>query len=237
MVRIVKSNPEIGHDRVSSTIKTTAQLLLSNTDIEGLVERRRAYIEILCDTVAHNFAGDFDHPLLVTKSQVHDGSPIADEDLLAAAAAVGDLAMIQRLLQRNCDPRCRSYIFGRPSENAARRGEKKVLAQLLEFEVREKSEDGLVVGSSTYKAFVAACRAGQQETVESLLLNSSRTSVWKIDDGFVAAAGNGHTALLKLLSSHTRVSRFLIDSSLYRLSLRIRHVLSLDSSLTRDRQY
>ena len=213
MVRIVKPDPKVGHDRINSTIKITAQLLLNNTDIEGSEERRQAYIEILCDAVAHSFAGDIAHLISITESETPDGSSIADEDLIAAAAAVGDLAIIQRLLQGKCDPHRKSSIFGRPSENAARRGEKEILALLLVSEVQEESGNDLIVGSYTNRAFVAACRAGQQEIVELLLLVPLQASVLKIHDGFEAAAGNGHTALLKLLLPHTMVSKVLIDSS------------------------
>ncbi|KAL8652664.1 MAG: hypothetical protein Q9226_004176 [Calogaya cf. arnoldii] len=124
--------------------------------------------------------------------KTENSDSVAVDDLISAAAAVGDLHQVRRLLPLESASSSQN-IFGHASENAARKGNKKILKSLLETSTEADSLGCM--------ALVAACRAGQLDIVEYLLsLPSQIHSLhYAFNESFEAAAAHGHTNILTLL--------------------------------------
>ncbi|KAI4256783.1 MAG: hypothetical protein L6R42_006025 [Xanthoria sp. 1 TBL-2021] len=197
MAKIARPAPN-DRDAVSSAVTKVTKLLLADIPTLGYEERRLAYVGSLCDAVAHNFDHRFSD-LLDTMSQTHDTSSAAVDDLLSAAAAVGDLHKVQRLLLDEPGFYSRSRIFGYASAHAARKGDKEMLTSIIKTSTEPNCRLGLK--HSTGMALVAACRAGQQDIVEYLLSLSSQIHFLDrdFDNSFETAAAHGQTHILRLL--------------------------------------
>ncbi|KAL8830749.1 MAG: hypothetical protein Q9170_005598 [Blastenia crenularia] len=80
------------HDNLRSLFTTATKHLLENKMADDLEQRRLAYTRILCGSIAHNYEDHF-FVLLVKISEEDGGSSFAGNEVLSAAAAVGDLEM------------------------------------------------------------------------------------------------------------------------------------------------
>ncbi|KAL8732733.1 MAG: hypothetical protein Q9166_002513, partial [cf. Caloplaca sp. 2 TL-2023] len=206
LMAIIARTSSTHQDTISSVVTSTTDLLLADTDAFSREQRRLAYVENLCDAIAYRFThkfGLFIENILL----LHGGLLDADEDLFTAAVAVGDLQMVRRLLLVKSTIHGQSEIFGSATENAARRGDKESLALMVEL--GSYCEGSPELATSLCTALVAACWAGQQNTVEYLLSLSPKVSFSDedIDHGFAAAARSGHTELLRLLLPRINTSR------------------------------
>ncbi len=185
---------------ISRTVKQATTLLLRDVENGDSTERRLTYVHNLCDAVAHNIPSG----RIFTRPPFHlrDISFDPDQDLLPAAAAVGDQATVTRLLSESFDPDIRSKFFGYASGNAARRGQKDMLALIITphkiSHVAQGSNDSVIV------AFSEACRAGQPNIVEYLLDFCSRVEWLEADwlqehglNAFETAAKYGYADILK----------------------------------------
>ncbi len=184
------------------TIKQAKTLLLGHTEDRDSKPQRLTYDHDLCDAVAHNIG-----PRLLFKrpnAGLGDASFDPGQDLLSAAAAVGDHAKVARLLSENPNPHIKSKFFGYASVNAVRRGQKDMLALILTHDGTGHIAQEL--RESVVAAFCEACRAGQQEIFEYLLDLCSRVEWLEADwlqkhgrDAFNVAASHGYTNILKQL--------------------------------------
>jgi len=185
---------------ISCTIKQATTLLLNDTEDRDSGQRRLTYAHDLCDAVAHNIPPSrlFKRPA----AGMRDASFDPDQDLLSAAAAVGDRATLARLLSENLNPHIRSKFFNYASVNAARRGQKDMLALIITPGRTGYVAPGL--RESIIAAFSEACRAGQQDIFKYLLDLCTRVewleAEWFQENGrkaFDVAASHGYTNILK----------------------------------------
>lgn len=109
-----------------------------------------------------------------------------------------------RLLSEKHNPHTKSEFFGYASVNAARKGQKGILALILAPD--RTGHIAPEVKQSFMAAFSSACRAGQQDDSEYLLDLCLRvewlTAEWLQEhsrDVFEVAASHGHTNILKQL--------------------------------------
>ncbi|KAL8995032.1 MAG: hypothetical protein Q9169_005158 [Polycauliona sp. 2 TL-2023] len=187
-----------GQNAVSSAINAVTKLLVPGSPISSYEERRFACVRSLCHVIVHNFAGDFSR-LLKVMSRMGNGSSITPDDLLSAAAAVGDVQYVRHLLTHESNDWSHSEIFGTIPVIAARNGDRQMLGSIL-----KRSSHTYDQGDSVSDAFVAACQAGKQSIVKYLI--SLPPLDWGFvaqdyHEGIVAAAGSGHVGILRLLSS------------------------------------
>lgn len=236
MAKIARPAPN-DRDAVSSAVTRDTKLLLADIPTPGHEERRLAYVGSLCDAIAHNFAHEFSS-FFDTMSQTDNSSSVAGDDLLSAAAAVGDMNKVRCLLQEESRSYNRSRIYGHASANAARNGDKDMLTSIIETSTEPKDRLGLE--NSICMALVAACRAGQQDIVEYLLSLPSQIYFLDrdFDDGFEAGASNGHTDILRLLlprlsttSRNVVLSRSLRQASASGHILTVQYLLDSGSDL------
>lgn len=187
-------------DHIIRSIRQATTLLLDEIEDRDSEQRRLTYDHDLCDAVAHNISPGklFQRPAAGLKGVSFD----PDQDLLPAAAAVGDQAKVARLLSEKPNSHIKSKFFGYASVNAARRGQKDVLALTLTPDRTGHVAPGL--RESVVAAFSEACRTGQQDVFEYLLDSCSRVDWLEADwlqehggDAFVVAARHGHTDILK----------------------------------------
>lgn len=197
-------------DLISCTIKQATTLLLDDTEDRDSGQRRLTYAHDLCDAVAHNIppAKLFKRPAAGMK----DASFDPDQDLLSAAAAVGDQATVARLLSEKLNPHIRSKFFGYASVNAARRGQKDMLALIITPDRTGYIAPGL--RESVIAAFSEACRAGQQDIFEYLLDLCTRVEWLEADwlqehgrNAFDVAASHGYTNILKQMLHNIPTTR------------------------------
>ncbi|KAL8848471.1 MAG: hypothetical protein Q9221_006522 [Calogaya cf. arnoldii] len=190
-----------GRDALSSAVTRVTKLLLADTPNSGYEKRRLMYVENLCDAIAHHFYHNFSI-FLDAMFEMGDSSSLAVDDLLSAAAAVGDLHKVQRLLLEESAFSGRSSLFGYASANSARKGDKAILTAI--FETITQPDDKL-----SCMTLIAACRAGQQDIVEYLLSRPSQFHFLDrdFDDTFETAAAHGQTHILALLLPHLGTTR------------------------------
>jgi ankyrin repeat protein len=206
---------------ISRTVKQTTTLLLREIEDGGSAERRLTYVHNLCDAVAHNISSGriFKRPPF----HLRDISFDPKQDWLSAAAAVGDQATVTRLLSERFDPDIRSKFFGYASGNAARKGQKGMLALILTPD--KTSHVTLRFKCLVIAAFSEACRAGQPNIVEYLLDFCSRVewldADWLQEHGgnaFETAAKHGHANILKRILHYIptiKARKELLAQSLY----------------------
>jgi ankyrin repeat protein len=189
-----------GENLLTKTVKLAVRLLLDGT--EKAEHLRLQYVRALCSTVAHNRTCREIAPYLSSMSA--HGTLIKDfdpaRDILAAAAAVGDISGLRSLLVKGATPDMKSDYFGYALQNAARAGKDDMVSLLLAHTTK--------VEAAAYRTGVvqvsldAACEKGQSTVVQSLLL--SRHKEWfspmKFRSALLAAARNGHVELVRMLS-------------------------------------
>lgn len=204
MAKVMKPGPD--HRNLSSIVNNTADILLGDSDTTASEreQRRSAYVESLCDAVAHESTFSFRHILgivpcpgrvhrsLVRKPYTigavyhllpghgipptHNGLSITDEGLFCAAIAVGNFQTLGRLLpQFKSNPKIWSQLFGDAMMIAARKGDKETLALMVgSGECEGNPPDPR---RSFLWPFINACRAGQRDIVEYLLCLSPSSRV------------------------------------------------------------
>ncbi|KAL9033245.1 MAG: hypothetical protein Q9180_006048 [Flavoplaca navasiana] len=181
------------HDALSSAVVGMTKILLTGIPTSDYEERRLTYVHRLCDAIAHNFHHRFSSFL---DAMFETGNICLDaaDNLLSAAAAVGDIDKVRDLLKQESASFDQASVFGHASATAARKGDKQILAAIIEG---SRQCEGQVIITS----LVAACGAGQQHTVEYLLSLPSQAllSDRNFEDSFEAAAASGHTNILKIL--------------------------------------
>lgn len=184
-----------GKDPVTSTIRQVVESLLDDADVQKAAEQRLEYTRALCNAVAHEASTTWILPELLKSNNKTEGNLSArPENMLAGAAAVGDMDKLRILLSQGTDPNVKSEYFGFALQNAARLGLRAMVLLLLEHECAS-------LGQATTAALEAACEAGQEQIVECLLNSQSRIHISDGDyeTAVVAAAGNGHVDLMWLL--------------------------------------
>ncbi|KAL9034728.1 MAG: hypothetical protein Q9180_005248 [Flavoplaca navasiana] len=177
-------------DALSSAVIGMTKILLTGIPPSEYEERRLTYVHCLCDAIAHNFH----HRFLDAMFETGNICLNAADNLLSAAAAVGDTDKVKHLLKQESASFDGASVFGHPSATAARKGDKQILAVIIQG---SRQCEGQVIVTS----LVAACGAGQQHTVEYLLSLPSQAllSDRDFEDSFEAAASSGHTNILRIL--------------------------------------
>lgn len=196
-------NPTLSRqgNRFPHIIETLVSLLLQNSVSGRGGEGRREYVRRLCDAAASRFGYGRASPVLEMLPEADDGQYNATADLLSAGAAVGDIQMVQHLLRSGHDPQLCSGIFWYPAIHAARLGHTQMLAVLLESPMRDQPRRG--IGGPVEAALVAACRAGQSQTLEYVLTRPSHifSLETSLKYAFETLAENGHIDLLPSLAA------------------------------------
>lgn len=189
-----------GENMLTKTVKLAVRLL--SDGIEKAEHLRLQYVHALCSTVAHNMTCREIAPYLSSMSA--HGTLIKDfdpaRDILAAAAAVGDISGLRSLLLKGATPDMKSDYFGYALQNAARAGRDDMVSLLLAHTT--KAEDAAYRTDVVQVSLDAAWEKGQSTVVQSLLM--SRHKHWfspmKLRSALLAAARNGHVELVRMLS-------------------------------------
>ncbi|KAI9715893.1 MAG: hypothetical protein M1812_005713 [Candelaria pacifica] len=197
----VIARPNIfGENLLAKIIKLAVRLLLDGT--EKAEHLRLQYLHALCSTVAHNMTPREIAPFLSSTSA--HGTLIKNfdpaRDILAAAAAVGDISGLRSLLFKGSTPDIKSEYFGYALQNAARAGREDMVSLLLEHTT--KVEDTERQMDVVQISLDAASEKGQSMVVQRLL--QSQHKEWFAPTNFrsalIAAARNGHVELVRMLS-------------------------------------
>lgn len=189
-----------GKDPLTSTIRQVVESLLDDADVQKAAEQRLEYTRAMCNAAAHDMGTAYTLPELLRWNNETEGNlPARPENMLAGAAAVGDMNKLRILLSQGADPNVKSEYFGFALQNAARLGLRDMVLLLLEYDT--KTHDCASPGEAATAALEAACLAGQEEIVECMLNSQSRvpTSQTDFEAAVVAAAHNGHVDLMWLL--------------------------------------
>ncbi|KAI4171819.1 MAG: hypothetical protein LQ348_006861 [Seirophora lacunosa] len=197
---------------LSSAVTRVTKVLLTDTPGHDYEERRLAYVENLCDAIAHFFEHNF-WLSLRAMTETTDNPTLAMNELLSAAAAVGEVQKVRQMLSDKAVVCDRCTYFGYASSNAARRGDLGMLATIMQS---TRSE-----GKRGYEPLIAACRGGQEAVVEHLLSLPSRISFSdkEYDTLFEAAATHGHTHILRILLPRISTSSaYVLSRSLHQAS-------------------
>lgn len=212
----------LGENLLTKTIKLAVRLLLDGT--EKAEHLRLQYLHALCSTVAHNMTCWAIAPFLSSTSA--HGTLIKDfdpaRDILAAAAAVGDISGLRSLLFKGATPDMKSDYFGYALQNAARAGREDMVSLLLEHTT--KVEDAECPIDVVQVSLDAACEKGQSTVIQRLL--QSRHKEWFSPTIFrsalIAAARNGHVELVRMLSGRIAESdkEDVINAALWEASSR-----------------
>jgi len=188
-----------GENLLTKSIKLAVRLLLDGT--EKAEHLRLQYVRALCSTVAHNMTCREIAPFLSSTSA--HGTLIKDfdpaRDILAAAAAVGDISGLRRILLKGATPDMKSDYFGYALQNAARAGRDDMVSLLLAHTT--KVEDAAYRTDVVQVSLDTACEKGQSTVVQSLLLSQHEWwfSPMKFRSALIAAARNGHIELVRML--------------------------------------
>ncbi|KAL8773070.1 MAG: hypothetical protein Q9194_004446 [Teloschistes cf. exilis] len=209
MAKVVKPSPD--ENNIRSVVNTITDTLLGDTTEFDREWWRRAYIECLCDAIAHEsivYSRDIDEIMHPTRN----GLSIMDEDLFCAAIAVSDLQTLKRLLnQFKSRPDTRIEFFGYAMTIAAWKGDKETMA------LRDFVEYLMCLSPSPQVPFFPR----------------------DIDLGFESAAMSDHTELLRMLFPHIESTKRkdILDRSLRRAATKGRlSALLLDQNAAPNAQ-
>ena len=195
------ARPDIfGENLLTKTMKLAVRLLLDGT--EKAEHLRLQYLHALRSTVAHNMTWRDIAPFLSSKSA--HGTLIKDfdpaRDLLAAAAAVGDISGLRSLLFKDATTDMKSDYFGYALQNAARAGREDMASLLLAHTA--KVEDAECRIAVVQVSLDAACEKGQSTVVQHLLLSRHKEGLPPLDftPALIAATRNGNVELVRMLT-------------------------------------
>ena len=191
LMAVVARPSQHHHDALSSAVVGMTKILLTEIPTSDYEERRLTYVHRLCDAIAHNFHHRFSSFL---DAMFETGNICLDaaDNLLSAAAAVGDIDKVRDLLKQESASFDRASVFGHASATAARKGHKQMLAAVIEGS--RQCESQVIITS-----LVAACGAGQQHTVEYLLSLQSLFTDHDIENSLEATAAYGHPHVFEVL--------------------------------------
>ena len=186
-------------DPLNSAISQVVQLLLDDADVEKADEQRLGYLRAMCDAAAYNMTPCKISELLKSNRETEGSFFDPSKDMLTATAAVGNMHKLQILLSQGADPNIRSEYFGFALQNAAGIGREDMVLLLLQYNA--KARGSASQGEAAAKALEAACEGGHERVVQCVL--TSQHKVHSLETHYeaavVAAAGNGHVDLVRLL--------------------------------------
>jgi len=194
------------HDYLPSIIRKTVDTLMVHSEVRA-EDQRTAYTKILCATVAHACSSPL--ALLQKGPFQTDRRPTRElDDALTAAAAVGNLPLVEYFIGEGADVTCKTPFFGDPIEAAAYHGQTEVLWELLRrlpagpivttrIGARRPGRRRLFVSSPARKALLAAIPGNHEETIK-LLIGTASASLSLDDMVVMAAAEAGHSNLVRL---------------------------------------
>lgn len=200
-------NDPTGKNPFVGMIRRTVNVLCAQ-DPSSTVQQERDYTHRLCEAVAANLSQQSTFNLLGPKSSKLGHSPLEpsrresipkedhDQDLLAAAALVGNDFIVRDLLDRGVPAQPGSDFFGYALTNAAKRGDELMVRLLLDH-----GSDINDTRHGDCSALMAAATAGH-EGVTRLLLDSRpeiNTSDRSYRDAVLRAAHCGYGGLVRLL--------------------------------------
>jgi ankyrin repeat protein len=233
-----------GREPLTSTIRQVVESLLDDADVQKVEDQRFEYSRALCAAVAYDLRYDgYRLSELLESNDKTEGS-FSDQcgNILAGAAAVGNIPKLQTLLSQGADPNVKSQYFGFALQNAARLGLRDIVSLLMEYNTKTHSYASS--GEAAAAALRDACEAGQEQIVRCLLYSEYEMYLLHAgyEDAVVAAAGKGHVDIMWLLLSprHCPNKEKMMAQALFRASAEgYLHVVQtlLDSGLdvnTRD---
>lgn len=195
--------------------------LLEAAPEHNLEERRLQQVYLLCDAAAHKFA--FNARIALDGFQAMDaGCYEPTKDLASAAAALGDIAKLRELIREVFPVHTESKIFGYASANAARIGDREMLAMILACDIKNTVDESQI-GGSVDAALSAACRAGQRHIVEYMLalplVGNAQEDHYK--EALEVAAYSGSSDIIRLLLNRipAAIREEAISGSLWRASI------------------
>lgn len=194
-------NPSMNNkgDFLRSVVSQVTDRLLEAAPTDGTEEQRLQYVHNLCDAAAHHFSPAHVGKALEMLPKMDEGCYEPAEDLVSAAAAVGDIAKMRDLISESFLLHMESKIFGYASANAARVGNQEMLAMILECDIKDTVQESR--NGSVSASLSAACGAGQRHIVEYMLALPSDGDLQdkRYEHAFEAAAGSGYGDILMLL--------------------------------------
>lgn len=190
-----------GRDPLTSTIRQVVESLLDDADVQKVEDQRFEYSRALCAAVAYDLRyNGYRLSELLESNDKTEGS-FFDQcgNIVAGAAAVGNIHKLQTLLSRGADPTVKSQYFGFALQNAARLGRRDIVSLLMEYNTKTHSYASS--GEAAAAALRDACEAGQEQIVRCLLNSEYEMHLLHAgyEDAVVAAAGKGHVDLMWLL--------------------------------------
>ena len=186
-------------DPLISAIRQVAKSLLDDVDVQKAEERRLEYSRALCAAAASNMSAREICELLKSNHKTEDSFLDRSKDMLAVAAAVGNIHKLEILLSQGADPNVKSEYFGFALQNAARLGLRDMVSLLLEYKTR--THGCASPGEVAAAALEAACQAGQEQIVQCMLTSKYEICFLQThyEAAVVAAADNGHVDLVRLI--------------------------------------
>lgn len=193
------------HDYLPSIIRKTVDTLMVHSEVRA-EDQRTAYTKILCATVAHTCSSSL--AFLQKGPFQTDRRPTRElDDALTAAAAVGNLPLVEYFIGEGADVTCKTPFFGNPIEAAAYHGQTEVLWELLKqlpagpivttrIRARQLGRRRFV-SSPAQKALLAAIPGNHEETIK-LLIETTSAGLSLDDMVVMAAAEAGHSNLVRL---------------------------------------
>lgn len=209
----------LGTNEVTSIIQRIVDLLLKE-DEERPDELRQNYTRSLCRATANHLNGIDDSGILGRLKSMRDESPPGDEnsdDLFVAAACVGHISLLKRLLKEGAKPNARSHYFGGALRGAAFGGHKNTVLLLLEHGVNCNADKVhlppitmlRLFEDSQQTAFQAAALAGHEDIVRLLLEPKYHVDIsGEYEKAILDAAQGGHSCLMQTLMQSLRNMKF-----------------------------
>lgn len=183
-----------GRDPLTSTIRQVVESLLDDADVQKVEDQRFEYSRALCAAVAYDLRHNgYRLSELLESNNKTEGS-FFDQcgNIVAGAAAGGNIHKLRTLLSQGADPNVKSQYFGFALQNAARLGRRDIVSLLMEYNTKTHSYASS--GEAAAAALRAACEAGQEQIVKCLLNSEYEMHLLhtNYEDAVVDAAGNGH---------------------------------------------